>query len=607
MQLTSSESVSTRAVWVRGCTVLAQALSSSAAAMRTMICNAASIQDGSLQATRARAWILRRMSHLSVRKFIIASCAGKGPRDMGQRCNIRAAAWAEQSPGMRLLFAAITCAACAGCVGLPPLEGRVESHALADTQETRLARAVQPIAAQHAELTGIHAMPRGTDAFAARVLLAQAAERSIDAQYYIWHADQTGLLLMEALRDAARRGVRVRFLMDDQTTRGMDALLSAFAATPNVEVRLYNPFPNRTLRSLGYLGEFSRLNRRMHNKSFIVDNQAAIVGGRNIGNEYFGAGDEIPFMDLDVIALGHAVPELSAQFDLYWNSASAYPIASIVGKPTPEDLDARFSAAREDAVSAQYLAALRETPLVSDLLAHRLALEWVAAKVVRDDPAKTRDPDPDRATLALAQIFEATGAPQRSFDLISPYFVPGTRGTTALEDLARRGVAVRVLTNSLASNDVAVVHSGYAKRRCALATAGVRLYELKPTRILAPAAGDLKPTAKSLQALHAKTFSVDRRYVFVGSFNFDLRSGLLNTELGLVLRSPGLAERLEQALDSLLPKQAYEVRPVAGDACVEWIEHTAAGEVRMEDEPDSTAWGRFWLAVWMSLPIDWML
>jgi putative cardiolipin synthase len=508
---------------------------------------------------------------------------------------------------MRLLLAVLACAACAGCAGLPPLEGRVESNALANTGDTRLARAVTPEADAHPGLTGIHPMLLGTDAFAARALLARVAERSIDVQYYLWHADQTGLLMMEALRDAASRGARVRFLLDDQGTGGMDGLLSAFASTPNVEVRLYNPFANRGLRALGYLGDFDRLNRRMHNKAFIVDNQAAIVGGRNIGNEYFGAGAEVPFMDLDVVALGRAVPELSAQFDLYWNSASAYPIAAVVVAPsTAEDLDARFASVRADPVSTRYVEALRETPIVSQLLARRLALEWVTAVVVRDDPAKTLDPSPQRGMLALAQIFDVMGAPQRSFDLISPYFVPGERGTEVLGAIARRGIAVRVLTNSLASNDVAIVHSGYAKRRCDLATAGVKLYELKPEKTLSK--GETKHAGGSSAArLHAKTFAVDREHLFVGSFNFDLRSGLLNTELGLVLHSPVLASRLAQTMDTFLPSAAYEVRHVPGDACVEWMDHAAAGDVRMEDEPNSSAWNRFWLAILMTLPIDWML
>ena len=190
--------------------------------------------------------------------------------------------------------------------------------------------------AAHPGKTAVYAMPSGREAFAARVALARVAERSIDAQYYIWHDDITGALLMRALREAADRGVRVRLLLDDNNTKGMDAAIAMLDAHPNIEVRLFNPFVNRSTRLADYAADFSRLNRRMHNKSFTVDNQATIVGGRNIGDEYFGAADEMEFADLDVIAAGAVVRDVSAQFDAYWNSASAYPAASIVGRSSPE-------------------------------------------------------------------------------------------------------------------------------------------------------------------------------------------------------------------------------------------------------------------------------
>jgi putative cardiolipin synthase len=486
----------------------------------------------------------------------------------------------------------------------------MESHRLADTSATRLARAIDPLAAQHPGKTGVHAMQIATDAFAARMLLAQHAQRSIDAQYYIWHADQTGLMLMQALRDAAVRGVRVRLLIDDQNTKGLDDLLADLAATPNLELRLYNPFVQRRGRFVGYLYDFSRLNRRMHNKSFIVDDRVAVVGGRNIGNEYFGAGDEVPFKDLDVIAIGKAQGAVSDQFDLYWNSASAYPSSRVLAPARDPDaaaLDARFAAARADPVSTKYLEAVRDTPLVSDLVAQRLALEWVDAVVVRDDPAKTLAPDPGRDMLALAQIFDVTGPPRTSFDLISPYFVPAEKGTQALADLVHRGVRVRVLTNSLGATDVAVVHSGYAKRRCELARAGVQLYEMKPQVQDAETRRHKASTDSSAASLHAKTFALDDQQIFIGSFNFDPRSALLNTELGLVLKSPVLAGRLDETFRDVVPPNAYEVRARSDGACIEWIERTSAGEVRYEDEPHTGALKRAWLEFLTWLPIDWML
>ena len=506
-------------------------------------------------------------------------------------------------------LAAVLAALAAGCVVLPSQEGRPESAALADTQHTRLGAAVAPLAAAHPGETGIHALTEGPDAFAARVLLAAAAERSIDAQYYIWHPDETGLLLLEALSQAARRGVRVRLLLDDQNTRGMDAILAAFAALPGAQLRLYNPFAHRSARLLDYVADFTRVNRRMHNKAFIADNQVAVVGGRNIGNEYFGAGGAVPFLDLDVVAIGAAVAEVSAEFDLYWRSASAYPAQRLVGRADAamqEALAARFAAVHADPDSRSYVRALRETALVGQLLDRRLPFEWAAARLVRDDPAKTLDRESRTDVLMLSAVLAGESRAQRSLDIISPYFVPGERGAEFLEDLARGGVRIRVLTNSLAATDVAVVHSGYAKRRCRLARAGVRLFELKPV-----AEGrqrkDKPDSMSSAARLHAKTFAADGERIFVGSFNFDPRSALLNTEMGLVIRSATLARRLGASLDEAAPLVAYEVRPREGEPCIEWIERSAAGEVRHAAEP-ATGWGRrAWMGFLEALPLDWLL
>ena len=500
-----------------------------------------------------------------------------------------------------------------GCAALPPLEGRTSSTALAATNDTRLGQAIGPLAENHPGRTGIHALPNPNDAFAARMLLAAAAERSIDAQYYIWHGDETGMLLFEALRDAARRGVRVRLLIDDQNTKDIDDTLQALGGEPNLEIRLYNPFAQRGMRAAGYLTDFDRLNRRMHNKSFTADNQAAVVGGRNIGNEYFAAGNDVVFLDLDVLAVGAAVRDISAEYDLYWNSASAYPSVPLLGPP-PADaaatLDARFAAVRASPEAQSYIAAVRAAPLVRDLLGRSLAFEWTHARVVRDDPAKTLDREARTDVLLLAQLLAGDGGAKSSFDLVSPYFVPGERGTAALVALARKGVRVRVLTNSYGATDVSVVHSGYAKRRCELARAGVKLYELKPSPALLAARrkhGDDDKPGASKASLHAKTFAADGERIFVGSFNFDPRSALLNTEMGLVISSAAMARRLGRVFDENVRANAYELRPVEGDACIEWIEQTAAGEVRHATEP-GTSWGRrAWLSFLAALPLEWML
>ena len=495
-----------------------------------------------------------------------------------------------------------------GCARLPSLEGRSASFAIPDTGDTRLGRGIAPHAAAHPGKTGIHALPVPADAFAARALLAGAAERSLDVQYYIWHGDLTGRMLFEALYRAAQRGVRVRLLLDDNGVGGLDDTLAALDAHPNIEVRLYNPFAQRGARVLGYLTDFERLNRRMHNKSFTADSQATIVGGRNIGDEYFGAGEGVVFEDLDVIAVGAAVREVSQAFDLYWNSASAYPAAAVLG-PAPagagERLEADFAAVRDDPEALRYVRALSDTQLVRELVAGTLSLEWSDATLLRDDPAKTLDTAGRTELLLFTQLLRDTTPPRKSFDLVSPYFVPGKEGTAGLVDLARSGVSVRVLTNSLDATDVGAVHAGYAKRREALLRGGVRLYELKRSAARNDP-GNRQRSGNSSASLHAKTFALDGQRVFVGSFNFDQRSAHLNTEMGLLIDSPALGGRFTTTLEKQVPQLAYEVRLTPAGSLV-WIERTATGEKRYDSEPGTGPLRRGWIWFLSVLPIEWLL
>jgi putative cardiolipin synthase len=489
------------------------------------------------------------------------------------------------------LFALV---ALAGCSSLPSTVDRPHSTALADTRDTRLGRALAASLAANPGKSAIHPLSSPRDAFAARVVLAEAADRSLDVQYYIWRADITGALLCEALWRAAERGVRVRLLLDDNSTRGLDETIAALDAHPNIEVRLFNPYANRGFR-LGELAtDFSRLNRRMHNKSFTADNQATIVGGRNVGDEYFGAETPVAFTDLDVIAAGPVVGEVSTSFDAYWNSESAYPVATLIRsseRKTP------WAAVREDPAAAKYVEAVRATPLLRELLAGSLALEWAQARVVSDHPSKVLHP-PERTELhMLPRLEAAVGKPQRQLDLVSPYFVPTKEGTAALAALAGRGVSVRVLTNSLAATDVAPVHAGYAKYREPLLRGRVKLYELKPTS--EEKSGERGGSSDA--SLHAKTFAVDGSRIFVGSFNFDPRSARLNTEMGIVIESPPLASQLSDALDRGLPGDAYEVR-LAGDA-LEWVD----GEARHAAEPGAGLLQRLWINFLSILPIEWLL
>ncbi len=409
--------------------------------------------------------------------------------------------------------------------------------------DTRLSRGVASALAIHPGKAGVYPLPVPRDAFAARGALARVAEQSLDIQYYIWQGDITGYLMFEAAWQAAERGVHVRLLLDDNNTAGLDATIAALDAHANIEVRLYNPLFQRRMRWLNYITDFRRVNRRMHNKSFTVDNTVTVVGGRNIGDDYFAAGHGMAFDDLDVMAVGPVVAEVARSFDLYWNSASAFPASQVLGEVAPDalaQLQGKFAATHANPESAEYLESLLQTPLVTDLCNGDLAMQWVDARLVSDSPAKTLDSETDKDALLLTQLLRTAGDPDAGFDLVSPYFVPMAQGTQELVALAARGVKVRILTNALEATDVGAVHAGYSKRRKELLRAGVQLYELK--RATAPD-GEIprQASGNSSASLHAKTFQLDGKRIFVGSFNFDPRSAVLNTEMGMVIDSPELA------------------------------------------------------------------
>jgi putative cardiolipin synthase len=494
-----------------------------------------------------------------------------------------------------------------GCGTLPSLEGRIHSVALEHTADTRLGRAVLPLARAHPGTSGVVPLADGRDAFAARALLADAAERTLDVQYYIWHADMSGTLLFEALHRAADRGVRVRLLLDDNNTGGLDGVLAALDAHPNIEVRLFNPFPSRRWRYLGYLADFARLNRRMHNKSFTADNQATIIGGRNVGDEYFGAGDNVLFVDLDVLAIGPVVNDVSRDFDRYWASGSSYPVDRLLPPASPAaiaGLAAAASSIERDPAATAYVRAIARLPFVRALLAGGLRLEWAVTRMVSDDPAKGLG----RAATEskLPQRLRATlGAPECEVELVSPYFVPTAAGVESFTALARQGVRITVLTNSLQATDVVAVHAGYAKRRRPLLEAGVILFEMKRTSSR-PAAEDHRLTGSSASSLHAKTFSVDRARIFIGSFNFDPRSARLNTEMGFVIDSPAMARMLADAFADEIPKRAYEVR-LSHTGALQWVEREDGRRIVHDREPGAGFWLRALVSLMSVLPIEWLL
>ncbi len=365
----------------------------------------------------------------------------------------------------------------------------------------------------------------------------------------------------------------------------------------------------RSPRALAFITDFSRVNRRMHNKSFTADNQATIVGGRNVGDEYFGAAGDVLFADLDVLAVGPVVDEVSHEFDRYWNSASAYPAQLLLTRPV--EGDAATIAAEADRIddtraAGEYVQALRTSPFVRQLMERQLPFEWAKTRMISDDPAKVLDQA--RPGTGVAENLEnLLGVPHKELDLISPYFVPGKAGTQAFADLAHKGVGVRILTNALEATDVAAVHAGYAKWRKPLLEAGVLLYESRRSWEAGDAREQPGRFGSSASSLHAKTFAVDDQRIFVGSFNFDPRSIKLNTEMGLVIDSPALAGQLGQAMRTTIPQRAYQVL-LNPDGSLYWIARNANGTTtRYDTEPGASVWKRMGVAILSVLPIDWLL
>ena len=499
-----------------------------------------------------------------------------------------------------------------GCQTLPSLEGRTQSSFFSKEQvaDTYFAQALAPLEQQHGiDKSAIFPLIEADEAFAARMMLAKHAQRSLDVQYYIWRNDMTGTMLFEALHAAADRGVRVRLLLDDNNTNGSDPILMGLHAHENIEVRLFNPFMLRKPRWPGFITDLSRLNRRMHNKSFTADNSLTIIGGRNIGDEYFGATDDVLFADLDVLSAGAAVQDVSQDFDKYWHSQSSYPIDRVIPHTAGLPLDelrqqAEFIAASPAA--QQYVESLRGSPFIAQLEQGKINFEWLNVRMVSDDPSKGLGQAAPESLL-IQQFQDIIGDPEFDVELISPYFVPTEAGVEAFAWLVRKGVEVKVLTNSLDATDVSAVHAGYAKRRKALLKSGVILYEMQrhPAQIKT-AKRKKRFLGSSGSSLHAKTFSVDRKHVFIGSFNFDPRSANLNTELGFVIDSPRLAQRINQAFHDEIPAHAYQVK-LTQSGRLYWLEQQHAGVQTHTAEPKSSVWRKTVVKLFSWLPIESLL
>jgi putative cardiolipin synthase len=449
---------------------------------------------------------------------------------------------------------------------------------------------------------GLRPLPVASYALAARLALARRAERSLDVQYYVFRNDNAGLQLMRSLRDAAQRGVRVRVIIDDLHTVGEDAILSDLAAVPNVEVRLFNPFASwrgsRLTRDLGALPEIGRLNHRMHNKLFVADNAAAIVGGRNVADEYFMRSDESNFVDLDMFVAGPAVRDLSKAFDTFWNSPIVFPLGQIVSSPLPADrAQADFEKATRD-IPAQALETLSDAFMRFGTLPGEIAAGHVTGfapaqcSVVADVPTKfEKVDDPGFPTVTRAVINMLAGAQQEAV-IVSPYFVPGELGMRMMHEANLRHGRTVIITNSLASTDSAAAQYGYMRYRKAMLEENVILRELSPLATTKRRRFGL--FGKSLGRLHAKAVVTDHRRVFIGSMNLDFRSAYRNTEIGLIVDSPELVAQLVGLIDE---QSFFQLRlNAAGE--IEWTQREEDGSERVFDaDPETSWWDRLWPAI----------
>ena len=497
------------------------------------------------------------------------------------------------------------------CATLPRDVERSPSYAYTDTDNTALGRYYVTIKAAYPGKTGCLVLDNGLDAFVARAILAQDAERSIDVQYYLYHDDLVGRLFTHQLVKAADRGVHVRLLVDDMDLAGRDLDVSIMDQHPNVEVRIFNPFSRKTGRTSQFVTRMGSVTRRMHNKSFNVDNQVAILGGRNIGNEYFNADPDLAFADLDVLVIGPAVNEVSTAFDRYWNSELAYPASVLLDEaPTAEEISSKraeldaFVARQTD---SPYLTALRNSDLARKIKNHQVTYSWGDAVVVYDQPEKLLHGFGETKYHLSPQLKPYWEEVKRELTIFSPYFVPGKSGTAFLTDLAKRGVRVRILTNSLSSNDVSLVHAGYSKYRIPLLQSGVELYEMN--KKISSAKRKEKKGAKgsSKASLHAKSFVFDRKRVFIGSLNLDPRAVIHNTEIGVVVDALEIAEAMADWFDRNIDKIAFRLElQNAGSSNETILWHGIVDGVpkTFTEEPYSGFWKRLGIRFMSIWPIE---
>ncbi len=488
------------------------------------------------------------------------------------------------------------------CSTLPKQQPQPVEYAFnTPTDDTSLAKIVLPLREQNPDLTGYHVLYDPLEALAARIELINKAEKSLDLQYYIWDNDKIGALALHAMIKAADRGVKIRLLVDDNNAKKMEGIYMALDQHANIDVKLYNPYRFRHFRPVDMVLDLKRINRRMHNKSFIADNQIALIGGRNMSNQYYNVSDNYQFSDVDVMLVGAASDEIIHSFDEYWNDDYAFPVRQLVN---PRHYSLRFDSLKQqlddynqEATVVNYLDLANRSHAFDDWLNNKIQFDWVKAEVVKDSPSKIKSKAKKEEHLNF-QLLNRLDKPEQSVDIVSAYFVPEKKGAERLKNLRADGVKVRVLTNSFQANDVPLVHAFYSKYRQDLLEHDVQLYEF----LSRPDAENLNTNTKELaekskvslkglsrSSLHAKLMAIDEKQVFIGSFNFDPRSAYLNTEIGVLLNSPRLAKAVHYTMDENLSKYAYKL-VLNADQQINWKIKLPNGQKRIYPREPKIKW-----------------
>ena len=476
------------------------------------------------------------------------------------------------------------------CTSVPFDYPKIASHAQPRDPNAPMARATLDWEIEHGDLSGFIGLPDGIDALGARLRMMEAARHSIDAQYFILKKDRAGALFVGNLLLAADRGVQVRLLIDDVFTSGIDRELSLLNSHPNIQVRIFNPLSRNSLKYWAYLLDFGRVNRRMHNKSFTVDSSLSIVGGRNIGEEYFELKQDVMFDDYEVLAMGPVVREISGGFDEFWNSVLAIPVEAFGVKVDYSDLDEwreTLRALATESATGIYAQAV-DSALLRDIRNRRIEPVAARATFVSDSPDKLLYDvgDAEAATLAIEKLRRFVNA-ANEIVIFTPYYIPGEGGIKFVESLRQRGVRVIIITNSLASTNHVAVHGHYGGYRKRLLEAGVELYEIRAVQDRDETGWGHTPEQVTL---HSKATFVDRETVFIGSLNFDPRSIFINTEMGIFIESAEIGSSFTEKALAALPGVAYRVTLDEWGNLLWTYDDGAVREV-WHKEPQ-TSWGR---------------